>query len=138
MKRNLKFRAWDNKINCWIMGTNKLPFSIIGEVTLFDVLRQYSLENLNAVEVTQFTGIVDMNKQEIYANDLLQDEKGDLFRVYDTIGGFVVKSSIWQKNLGDLVGTDILIVQPLSDAQTISYIEQSCKIVGNIYENLNN
>jgi len=137
MKRNLKFRAWDNKINCWIMGTDKLPFSIIGEVTLFDVLRQYSLENLNAVEVTQFTGIVDMNKQEIYANDLLQDEKGDFFRVYDTIGGFVVKSSIWQKNLGDLIESDILIVKPLSDAQTISYIEQSCKIVGNIYEHLN-
>jgi hypothetical protein len=137
MKRNLKFRAWDNKLNCWIMNTNKLPFSIIGEVTLFDILRQYSLENLNAVEVTQFTGIVDMNKQEIYANDLLQDEKGDLFRVYDTIGGFVVKSSIWDKNLGDLIGSDMLILQPLSDAQNISYIEQSCKIVGNIYEHLN-
>lgn len=84
--------------------------------------------------IVQFTGVVDKNGKEIYADDIIFD--GEFrYRVYAMYGGFGIKSSYWSNDMTDLSIGDDLIIQPMADAQTMSYIAQSCNIIGNIYEN---
>lgn len=82
----------------------------------------------------QFTGLYDKNGNEIYAEDLLEDGNGKTFRVYAFTGGFVIKASYWSESLEDLTQTDPLILQPLSDIQTIEWIKDHCEIIGNAYQ----
>ena len=46
MNRTLEFRAWDKEKGIWIAE----GFSIIGEFTVFDMLKGYSIKDFNNIE----------------------------------------------------------------------------------------
>jgi hypothetical protein len=85
--------------------------------------------------VSQFSGLYDESNFRIFANDLRKDDKGVVFRVYQTEGGFVIKADYWKADINDLTITDELIFEHLSDTQTSQWIRNSTQFVGNIFDN---
>lgn len=117
----IKFRAFD-KVNYM-----SIPF------TLHDLQNKF-IQLTSDCPVMQYTNLKDSTGKEIYADDILEDSKGKLFRVYNWHGGFVVKADCWNSNMNDLTFGDDLILEALAECQNASWIN-NCKVVGNIWEN---
>jgi len=88
--------------------------------------------------VCMFTGIVDIQDHKVFEDDLrITDDGKTIFRIYRINGGFVIKDSVWMKNIQDLKFGDDLIFAHLTDAQTKSWLMSGTKHYGNIYDNSN-
>ena len=133
-KREIKFRAWNGKKMRYEVSTNANKYA-----TSTPVRKGYQWfsesNDIHDSKLMQYTGLKDKNGVEIYADDLLEDVNGELIRVYQVDGGFIVKAKYWSANCKDLTWDDELIYQPLADIQTKQYIQQNTIVVGNIYEN---
>ncbi len=107
--REIKFRAWD-KVE------KKMYFSLDGFDDTFDVLNLSSSLDLDRYSLMEFTGLQDVNGNDIYEGDILEfDEK--------EWGGkkiFLVRYDKYNQFGG---------------AGTLRDWEIFCKIIGNIYEN---
>lgn len=68
MKREIKFRVWDNVD--WMSS----PFT-------FSDIQSGKIGFVNDLPVMQFTGLKDKNGKEIYEGDIMQDKFGEKFTV---------------------------------------------------------
>ena len=64
-----KFKAWDKEKRMWLF--NEEPFSLIGEVTMFDLLKQYTIKDFDNLLIVQYTKLNDNLKNELYEGDLV-------------------------------------------------------------------
>lgn len=79
------------------------------------------------VELMQYVGLKDKNGKKIFEGDIVKDEKGRLFVIEYKFGGF---------NLAPLMYfNDEFSWNPLGDMQTAGFLQESCEVVGNIWEN---
>lgn len=126
MKREIKFRAWDKKLNYWYTPIHeaykgKLHELLIGfrGDLLAHKLTGLEHESLwpGKFELMQFTGLLDRNNVEIYEGDILKTDvrAGNMKVIYfDTYASFMLE----YKGL----------LYPLNEGADI-------EVIGNIYEN---
>ena len=113
--REIKFRAWD-KINKEMFNVESMNFQ---ERRVYRDIVSY--REFNGVELMQYTGLNDKNNKEIYEGDILFESFGEkYYKVIFENGGFRAEfNGDFEEHFFDL----------------IDVVAQSCKVVGNIYEN---
>ena len=119
--RKIKFRAWDKKKNKWLHSYDKLGgCSIFGETIILGMwLSEIRIENLNEVEVMQFTGLLDKQGVEIYEGDIILWENSDSEKVKSKV--------VFYNGAFRMRNMDFL----LHDYMDSNVFE----VIGNIYEN---
>jgi len=93
-------------------------FHLVGETTLFDLLNQYRLEELEDLEITECTGIKDHKGIEIYEGDILK-YKTRIGTIQFFAGMFICD---WQDQTDDTLGFMMI---------------DDMEVIGNIFENTN-
>jgi uncharacterized phage protein (TIGR01671 family) len=140
--REIKFRAYDKKNKKWLhgYGYDREGCSMWGEVILTGSwLSEVKLEDLNDIEIQQYTGLKDKKGVEIYEGDILiftkknfaNGEKNaysnDPVAVKFSRGDFVC----YNPNCCDICKDSMGCISTLDEALCVG---EGGEVVGNIYE----
>jgi len=128
MKREIRFRVWDNDSKCFILPEN-LVLRLDGH--LFD--REFG-DELHNVELMQFTGLKDKNGVDIYEGDIVKNHNK----------GQYVKKEYWYplyliKCKKDYLGITVNHVGGGLPSDNIMFklenYSRELEVIGNIYKN---
>jgi uncharacterized phage protein (TIGR01671 family) len=128
--RDIKFRGKRVDNREWVYGyyVKELcgtVYVLADEGEQWDSQTMLSLVDIDEETIGQFTGLKDKNGVEIYVGDLLEGLKQSKSKVVSVAGGFILKHAD---------GSFDHVYESLSDEQNKAYVNQSCKVVGNIHE----
>jgi hypothetical protein len=80
--REIRFRAWDTELNDWADWQD----NFIGQDS------RLHLKNGHAVELEQFTGLLDKKGKEIYEGDIVRGANGFLAYIDFEDGAFQIRA----------------------------------------------
>ena len=84
--------------------------------------------------VNQFSGLTDKSGIRIFSDDIRIDHLGVKFRIYQTVGGFVVMQPIGVDQDNNLLANGTLVSLSLSDPRAAQYICESTVHFSNVWD----
>lgn len=123
MNREIKFRAWDNKLNL-MLATDSVSLCINGDICFLDTDGEWVADTENRITLLQYTGLKDKNGVEVYEGDILNSGACWGVRVEFENG------TIWIKDLDKVRYSNEIICIPIS-----KFGVNHWEVIGNIYEN---
>lgn len=70
--RSIKFKAWDNKNECWLFDGAAMDLQYSGETGAIMFDNDAHTRMNDSLTWVQFTGLTDKNGKEIYSGDILK------------------------------------------------------------------
>lgn len=113
--REIKFRVWDKRNKKWVEAGQSLLGYLIAWVSDY----KFGILGRGDYEIVQYTGIKNKNGKELWESDIIENEHGERWLIVWEGTGFRVA----------LRGNKEAIYAPNE------YWFNSCKKIGNIYEN---
>lgn len=128
--RTLKFRAWDSKKKTFPM----VGFDIMGECTVFDLVKQYRLEEHADLTIQQFTGFRDSDGKDIYEGDIVAWPDNPYITPREVL--FDLQNGFWRISGDSYDGFDDLALS-MNGGQPVGRqgYNGPIKVIGNIFEN---
>lgn len=128
----IKFRAKEISTKKWCKGHYILHQIILICSSIKEEMEETCEHYLVIPETLgQFTNINDSKGNEIYAGDIICDEQNRHWIVYTAPGGFCIcRTDEWSSTNGNPI-----MASGLSEPQNVAFTEQSCIVIGNIFDN---
>ena len=120
MNREIKFRAWDEKLKL-MYATDSVSLCIDGEICYLDTDGEWVADMANRITLMQYTGLKDKNGKEIYEGDIV-NIKGRKYIVEYWKGQLLVSWYLKSVRSGDTEYTELPVIG-------------KGEVIGNIYEN---
>ena len=132
MKREIKFRAWDNLENRWYEPTfegyrgkiEEIMLSPRGRLTM-RTMTELIDESMfpNRFEIMQYTGLKDKNGGEIYEGDIVRTGEDNIGDPESMIGQVIMREGSW-----------LIENEKMQEAIELFSEITSREVIGNIFE----
>lgn len=126
---NIKFKLYirkeDKEYNVEQIWFNEDSISVV-----YDQIKLGYIDNKECF-LMEYTGLKDVNGRDVYSNEIYKDNKGNLYRIYKTFGGFGISLKPFESTF---IGQDQYFLDALAERQTVSWFESSCTYDGSIFD----
>ena len=135
MSREIKYRAWLKNRNKMV-EVEEIDFLAQKQIAYDEIEYRYTDKepfhytqwvDFDEIELLQYVELKDKNNIEIYDGYILQNEQGRKFVIEYKFGGFNLVPIEYYK--------DEFSWNAMGDMQCAGFIQESCKIIGNVYQN---
>src|SRR5690554_5270098 len=125
MKFKLYIRKEDKEYNVEQIWFNKDQITVV-----CDEIKIRYIDNKECF-LMEYTGLKDVNGRDVYSNEIYKDDRGSLYRIYKTFGGFGISLKPFESTF---IGQDQYFLSALAERQTVSWFESSCTYDGSIFD----
>mgnify|MGYP000867915488 CR=1 FL=1 len=116
MNREIKFRAWDEKLKL-MYATDSVSLCIDGEICYLDTDGEWVADMANRITLMQYTGLKDKNGKEIYEGDIIHCWGGEYYQGYWEYNQKFVVEFGWTQSMWEMLHVE------------------NIEVIGNIHDN---
>lgn len=139
MKREIKFRGFNEKNNKWLYGDliHNRGLTFVCPVGIADPFETWKDFVVETESVGQFTGLHDCNGKEIYEGDIIKTPRGNIGMVIFGKAEETVTHYVFRRKVTDVYTTYGWVFERINDGYRCaiddSILDGNC--IGNIHDN---